>query len=603
MGISKEIIRSVQILPKRDRKKILLVLMVQIVMGLMDLLGVALIGILGSLAVTGVQSQNPTGRVLSIISALGLSDESFQVQAALLGITAVFILVSRTILSVVFTRRILFFLSSRAAIITSRLSDYLFSRDLLTIQKKSNQEVIYSLTAGVHVITVGIIGTLINTFSDLTLLLIVMSGLFLVDASVASITVLMFSGLGFVLYRVLNQRARILGESDANLSIGSTEIITELLMSYREATVRDRRSFYSAALQSKRRELANTLAEVSFMPFISKYVIETAIVLGALAISASQFIVKDANQAVATLSIFMVAGTRIAPAVLRVQQSAITIKGSIGAAGPTLDLLDAMQSIIPEIKHFSSDPSEIFENTASIKNAYFKYPGKENFAICNVTLEIESGTINAVVGPSGAGKTTLIDLILGVIEVDSGEVLVSNRKPSETVKEWPGSISYVPQEISIFKGTLRHNVSLGFPESYFSDEDIFNALELSQLSEFVADLPKGLDTAIGEAGFRLSGGQRQRIGIARALITNPKLLVMDEATSALDGETELIISDSINNLKGDVSVVLIAHRLSTVRSADKVIYMENGQILATGKFEEVRSKVENFNHQANLMGL
>ena len=128
-------------------------------------------------------------------------------------------------------------------------------------------------------------------------------------------------------------------------------------------------------------------------------------------------------------------------------------------------------------------------------------------------------------------------------------------------------------------------------------------LDVSQLSNFVADLPNGLDTPIGEAGFRLSGGQRQRIGIARALITKPKLLIMDEATSALDGETELSISKSILELKGKVSIVLIAHRLSTVRNADKVIYMENGEILAVGKFEEVRNKVENFNNQANLMGL
>lgn len=603
LKVSNEIIRSIEILPKGDRKKISFVLMIQIVMGLMDLLGIALIGVLGSLAVTGVQSQNPTGKVLSFINFFGLSENSFQTQAAILGSAAVFVLVSRTVLSVIFTRRILYFLSSRAAIISTRLSEYLFSRDLLTVQQKSNQEVIYSLTTGVNVITVGIIGTLVNAFSDLTLLVIMMSGLFFVDAPVALITILMFGSLGLVLYRVLHKRAQRLGENDADLSISSTELITELLLSYREATVRNRRSHYSKVLETRRRELADTLAEIAFMPFISKYIIETAVILGALAISASQFIAKDASHAVATLSIFMAAGTRIAPAVLRVQQSAVTIKGSIGAAGPTLDLLDAMQvSDLSETKDPFSN-SEIFENVASIRGAYFKYPGKESFAVRDINLDINSGTINAIVGPSGAGKTTLVDLILGVIKTDSGEILVSNLSPAEAVKVWPGCISYVPQEISIFKGTLRHNIALGFPEDYFSDEEILEALNVSQLSNFVAELPYGLDTAIGEAGFRLSGGQRQRIGIARALITKPKLLIMDEATSALDGETELSISKSIQELKGKVSIVLIAHRLSTVRNADKVIYMENGEILAVGKFEEVRSKVENFNNQANLMGL
>ena len=603
LKVSNEVIRSIEILPKGDRRKISFVLVIQIVMGLMDLLGIALIGVLGSLAVTGVQSQNPTGRVLSFINFLGLSENTFQTQAAILGSAAVFVLVLRTVLSVIFTRRILYFLSSRAAIISARLSEYLFSRDLLTVQQKSNQEIIYSLTTGVNVITVGIIGTLVNTFSDLTLLVIMMSGLFLVDAPVALITILMFGSLGLVLYSVLHKRAQRLGENDADLSISSTELITELLLSYREATVRNRRSHYSQVLEQRRRELSNTLAEIAFMPFISKYIIETAVILGALAISASQFIAKDASHAVATLSIFMAAGTRIAPAVLRVQQSAVTIKGSIGAAGPTLDLLDAMQLSGSSGTKVLIPNSEIFENVASIRSTYFRYPGKESFAVRDINLDIKSGTINAIVGPSGAGKTTLVDLILGVIKPDSGEILVSNQTPAEAVKVWPGSISYVPQEISIFKGTLRHNIALGFPEDYFSDAEILEALDVSQLSNFVEDLPNGLDTAIGEAGFRLSGGQRQRIGIARALITKPKMLIMDEATSALDGETELSISKAIQELKGKVSIVLIAHRLSTVRNADKVIYMENGEILAVGKFEEVRNKVENFNNQANLMGL
>jgi ABC-type multidrug transport system fused ATPase/permease subunit len=262
-----------------------------------------------------------------------------------------------------------------------------------------------------------------------------------------------------------------------------------------------------------------------------------------------------------------------------------------------MQLSERIEEIYPIID------SEIFENIASIRETYFKYPGKENFAVKNINLEISSGTINAIVGPSGAGKTTLVDLILGVIKPDSGEIFISNLPPSDAVKVWPGYVSYVPQEISIFKGTLRHNIALGFPEDFFTDEQILEALRLSQLSNFVADLPNGLDTSIGEAGFRLSGGQRQRIGIARALITKPKLLIMDEATSALDGETELSISNSILELKGKVSIVLIAHRLSTVRNADKVIYMENGEIQAVGKFEEVRNRVENFNNQANLMGL
>jgi ABC-type multidrug transport system fused ATPase/permease subunit len=173
----------------------------------------------------------------------------------------------------------------------------------------------------------------------------------------------------------------------------------------------------------------------------------------------------------------------------------------------------------------------------------------------------------------------------------------------DAIARWPGAISYVPQDVLIVDGTIRHNVALGFPASALADDQIMSAIKDSALGEFVNSLPNGLDTEVGEAGAKLSGGQRQRLGIARALYTNPKLLVLDEATSALDGETESLVTESIQNLRGKVSVVMRAHRLSTVRNADVVIYMQSGRVQAVGTFEDVRKQIPNFDHQANLMGL
>jgi ABC-type multidrug transport system fused ATPase/permease subunit len=207
------------------------------------------------------------------------------------------------------------------------------------------------------------------------------------------------------------------------------------------------------------------------------------------------------------------------------------------------------------------------------------------------------------VGPSGAGKTTLVDILLGVLQADKGEAIISGLKPLEAISKWPGAIAYVPQDVALSNGTFRENLTMGYPINLAPDELCWHALRVAQLESFVRDLPLGLDQPIGERGTNLSGGQRQRLGIARAMLTKPKLLVLDEATSALDGQTELDISNAINDLKGIVTVVMIAHRLSTVRNSDQVIYMDNGKIVAEGKFEEVRKSVPDFDHQAQLMGL
>jgi ATP-binding cassette, subfamily B, bacterial PglK len=238
-----------------------------------------------------------------------------------------------------------------------------------------------------------------------------------------------------------------------------------------------------------------------------------------------------------------------------------------------------------------------------IRNLTLRYPGKLTPALTNVNLEFSHGESIAIVGPSGAGKTSLVDVLLGVLEPQEGSVEISGFAPIETIINWPGAISYVPQDVAISKGTIRENIALGYPIDVATDELVDSAIRIAHLVEFVSSLPDGIDTQVGERGAKISGGQRQRLGIARAMFTKPSLLVLDEATSALDGETEANISEAIQGLRGSVTVVMIAHRLSTVRSADLVVYMESGKIVATGTFEEVRTQVPDFDNQAKLMGL
>jgi ABC-type multidrug transport system fused ATPase/permease subunit len=597
--------RSVSILSPSDQRKILAVSVLQVCMGALDLLGVLVIGLLGALSVTGVQSSNPDSRLTSVLQFLRISNLTFQTQALVLGVIAVVLLIGRTLLSIFFTRRILFFFSRRGAKISADLISRLLSQSLLIIQAKTTQEILYSVTRGVELITLQVLATSVVLVSDVSLLFIMGVGLFVVDPTTAIGTSVVFAAIGFILYRLMHVRASALGKRSSQLNVRSNEKIVEVFSSYRESVVRNRRDYYAREIGKLRFNLADTLAEINFMPYISKYVIETSVVLGALLIGSAQFILQDATQAVATLAIFLAAGTRIAPAVLRLQQGSLQIRGCLGMASPTLDLIDALGNspLVENVKDSVDITHEGFVSGIQIDSASFSYPEKNHPALTEVTLNIPAGSSVAIVGPSGAGKTTLIDILLGVLIPNEGSVLISGLPPQLAVAKWPGAVSYVPQDVLIVAGTIRENVALGYPSELATDELVMSALRVAHLEHFVEELPQGVDTQVGERGAKVSGGQRQRLGIARAMFTRPHLLVLDEATSSLDGETEANISEAIHALRGSTTVVMIAHRLSTVRNADLVVYLSKGKVITKGTFSEVRDAVPDFDRQAKLMGL
>ena len=475
---------------------------------------------------------------------------------------------------------------------------------MLEIQKRTYQETIFALTNGVNTVIVGIISAFVSLISDGVLLVVMLAGLIFVDSLLAFVLLFFFGLIGFVLYKLMHQKMRKLGSENAQLTIATNELLMESLESYRELTVRNRRSYYVRAISEIRYSQANLTAKIYFMPLISKYVIESAVVLCGLLLGAVQFMIRDASHAVGTLSIFLAASARIAPAVLRVQQGALGIRGAHGSATPTLELIDSLEGIgsigtesdLLDLEHVD------FRGEVIVSNLNFTYPGNKEKTIKNLDLHIKEGEAVAIVGSSGAGKTTLVDLILGVINQDSGEILISGSTPAEVVQKWPGAVSYVPQNVSISNRTIRENIALGFPPNLADDLLVTQALKIAHLDDFANSLPRAFETSVGERGTKLSGGQRQRLGIARAVFTKPRLLILDEATSSLDGSTEAEITKAINELKGECTIIVIAHRLSTVKNADTILYLENGELIAKGTFQEVREQVPNFEIHAKLAG-
>lgn len=600
-----ELKRAIALLNRTDRRRLMAVTCLQVIFGVLDLLGVAAIGVVTALAFRGMRAQGPGDKVESVLRLTGLDNFEFQQQVVLLSIFAVLIFTAKTIFSVVFLRKILFYLSRKSSEISSDLTARLLNREFTYIKSSPVQERLFSLTTGVSNITVGVLTNIVLIVSDLSLLVVLLVGLFLVDPMICLSTLIVFSSIGFILYFLLHTRATRNGKLLAKGTIESNQSIVEAILSFREIFVKGSREFYSKRIQIQRHQLAKYDAELKFLPSISKYTTELAVVIGITGIAALQFARYETNHAVAVLSVFVAASTRIAPAVMRLQQSAITVKAYLGSGKPTLDLADELRETSAlEIKVNSvSQAHHNFIAQVSFDSVTFSYDSEFNETIRDISIQVPNGTMAAIVGPSGGGKSTLIDLILGILLPQKGSVLLGGTTPREAIKEWPGAIGYVPQEVFISNGTIRENICLGFDPKKVDEKLIWDALEAADLAEFVSSLDRQLEFVVGDNGGSLSGGQRQRIGIARSLLTKPSLVILDEATSALDSATENRISESIMKLRGKCTVIVVAHRLSTIRNADQIIYLENGAVLATGTFDEVKSKSSKFEEQAELMGL
>jgi ABC-type multidrug transport system fused ATPase/permease subunit len=595
--------KSLLLLSKRDRYKLALVCAVQIGLSFLDLLGIALMGLLGTLSVSGVQSRMPGDRIAELLEFFQLSDLNFQQQAGIIGIAAASVLILKTFLSILTTRKMLHFLSARGAELSIEITSGLTVGGLPLIRKFTNQEILYSINGGVNAILVGILGSTLSLIADLVLLLLIGTALLIADFVLAISTFTLFGLIALCLYVFLRVKARELGEVNAELSVQGNEKVLDLLDCFREIKLRNFQSRYLQELERIKKNQALTVAEIAFLPSISKFIIETAVVVGGLFIGAVQFLTADANRAFASISIFVAASTRITPALLRFQQSAVTFRTSEGLSKKTFTLIERINEARLATKELHGNKVPTESKGLDIDSLHFSYSNSSAPVLKGISFKVPAGSRCGIIGVSGAGKSTLADLIIGAVEPTTGHIYVNGLTPSEVAKSNPGEISFVPQEVKIIKGTIRENILLGFNRSEIDAEVLNYVLDQSSLRSFVRDLPLGLDTMIGEGVLNLSGGQKQRLGIARALVTQPSFLILDETTSALDANTEAEITQALNDLPKGITLVVIAHRLSTIRNFEKIVHLSKGQIDGVGSFEEVRTQSSIVDNQAKLLGL
>ena len=364
-------------------------------------------------------------------------------------------LVFRTLISSVIQLKTVRFLSLRSAAITTRLISKMLNKTLSDITKRSSQENLFAVTTGVRLITVGVIGTIVGIFSDLTLLVVLVIGLMALDPVSSIFTAFYFSMLGISLYFFSHRKAQRWAREETTLNIYGNNKVLEALFSFREMYTRGRQGWYHEQIAKSRYGIAINQAKLAFLPNVSKYVLEIGLVLGGISISAVQFLTKDASAAIASVSVFIVASARVAPAVLRLQQALVVIKQNISGAGLTLDLIEEYSSsedISPsaslQVVHDGFVPE------IAISKMEFRFAGKENNLFSDFSLNIERGEFIGLIGPSGSGKTTLVDLLLGILQINSGQIKISGTSPTQAINKWPGALSYVPQDVFLIDGSI-----------------------------------------------------------------------------------------------------------------------------------------------------
>ena len=408
--------------------------------------------------------------------------------------------------------------------------------------------------------------------------------------------------VALLLLLVVARKSLQAGRVNRHYAYRAATVVTEIVHAVKELTLRDTLPNARAHVRELRSHAVRARANISFLSVVPKNVIEAALVGGLLIVGAVALVFGGVQQAVVAIALFTATGFRMTPALATVQTSLTSATANQVYARNVIDDMTAFTAATAH--HPSVEDVELPARPQLLRliEVSYRYPDADRDALQSISLELPIGSSLGVVGPTGAGKSTLIDVLLGLYPPSSGRVEIDGVSINGAPHAYRRLIGYVPQNVSFIAGTLAQNVALTWGDE-FDEERVEKALRRASLGELLESLPNGIHARVNERGENFSGGQRQRLGIARALYSEPVILVLDEATSALDVRTEDDVTQAITALKGDVSVIAIAHRLTAIRELDKICYIDAGRVVGTGTFDELRQLISDFDDQVRLSGL
>jgi ABC-type multidrug transport system fused ATPase/permease subunit len=567
----------------------------------LDIAAIAAIGYLatslGAIASGGVSPKIE----FSGMTLPSVTNQSVPILAAII----IGLFVTKSLLNIALTGWAVFFVAKIESKAAKRISEIRFNGNLAEARKYSLEEMMFAVTTGTSAAFNSLLNSVNSIFSESVLFVsLILMGLFFVDSSSTLIGLLYFGLVAITIQKVIGPVTLRAQVENYHGSIKLTTSISNLLAVFRELTVSGMKGKYVEDIHSAKTKATMSAAKSSFLATLPRHIIEAALIIGVAIFFLAQVSSGDLASSAGKIGVFLAGAFRLTTALLPLQGSFLTIKAALPAASIAQDILRGL----PELLEREANNLNIGDHITFIEkpigavfeNVTFSYPDSSSPALVNLNFTIEPGSQTALMGPSGAGKSTIADMLCLLLSPTSGHVFqISNSSKLE--RSVGGRVSYVPQKPGMISGTILENVALGLEPESVDREEVISALQAAHLGSLINELPEGIDTSLGKLKDGLSGGQMQRLGLARAIYSKPNLLVMDEATSALDAESESEIQKTLEEMRGRVTVVVIAHRLNTIQHADKVILLEDGKVTDSGTFKELIARNPSVEKVVDLM--
>lgn len=589
----------------KERSKWYILTGLRALLSLLDLVGILAIGfVVTSTAIFLTQGSSPN-RVLDI-AGLQIPAVNAQTLPLVAGSVLGLFLV-KALFSILLLRQAAHFVAKIEARAARTISEIALGGDLGSARERSREDVMFAVQAGSPA-AFNILLNAANTFlTEATLFVLICAGFFLVNPA-ATIGAIAYFGLLAVLIQLfLGSLMTRAGEISAKSTVEANTAISDLISVFRELVVVGKQHKYIDGIYRARLAAADSAANTYFLNGMPRYIIEAALLVGVTLFVLIQSLAGDIVSAAGTIGVFLSGGFRLTASLLPLQSALLTIKSFTPAATSAHRILE----VSVKRKSYQAEVTDLPASGSSIEvkeaigvvfdRVSYKYSDAESQAINEVSFEVKPGSQVGLIGPSGAGKSTIADLMCGVLFPTSGKIQLGGQTLSADRTLTRTNVGYVPQSPGMVSGTIAENVALGETGSQIDRKRVEKSLQDANLKELILSLPDGIDTNLGKLQDGLSGGQLQRIGLARALYTQPGLLVLDEATSALDAESEEEIRKALEVMRGKLTVVIIAHRLNTIQHMDQVVLIEDGRVKDSGKFKELAARNPSLAKTINLM--
>lgn len=574
------------------RRRFYLALSGSVLLSLADVAGVLAILPLMQLLTGSPQDEGILGTVSSILGNPSPTKLAIFLAAFTFGAFAF-----KGVATLVFKWWLLGFVAEQEAVTSTRILRYYLQAPYGLHLKRNSADLLRALIdACRNVYTGQIFVGVISIVSEFFTLMVVAGVLVVLVPGPALVLIFYFAVVGLLLYLLVRPMTARAGQQMLDSYSVIYREAMQAIGGVKEIKIRHKVRYFLESYRRGRDELAAAERRAAFFGELPRYILEVVFIFGIGITVIVVFASTPSVEAVAVLAILAAAGFRLLPSAVRL----LAAMNVVRFGRPSFDLLVTELVAAKELEQ-QAPPAVVpvaarieLQNAVQVEDVVFRYEDQVEPAVAGVTLSIPVGQAVGLVGPSGSGKSTLIDILLGLQPPAAGRVTVDGVDVASVLPAWQQSLGLVPQDVYLLDSTLRENIAFGERPEAIDDARLAEAVTAAQLDDVVAGLPEGLGTRVGERGVRLSGGQRQRIGIARALYGQPALMLLDEATSALDNDTERRISETIKSLHGKVTIVLVAHRLSTVRHCDVIVFLREGKVAATGTFEELAASDEDF---------